>query len=254
LPCKNQCTNNSGELDSLFNAVKNDPQMHFSGTVLVADHGKIIYKNSAGYADIIKKIANTDTTRFSLASLSKVFTCVAVMQLKDKGKLNLDDKLSAYLPDFPYPGITIRQLMSHTSGLPDFMEIFPGGNTKPLTNNDIIPALKNSGKTIGAPGEKWSYSSPAMGLLALLVEKLSGLSFSAYFNQNIVRPSGMLHSYINSPYHPVKDNGRALLYPAPPRGYPYKPGGHSQEKFIKPLSDHSWTGSRGEHSRRPAPF
>jgi CubicO group peptidase (beta-lactamase class C family) len=214
---------NIQRLDSLFNAVKKDPDMHFNGTVLVADHGKIIYKNSAGYADIIKKRINTDTTRFSLASLSKVFTCVAIMQLKDKGKLKLDDKLVTYLPDFPYSEITIRQLLSHTSGLPDFIDIFPRENRKPLTNADIIPALKNSGKTAGRPGEKWSYSSPAFGLLAMMVEKLSGLSFTAYFSQNICRPAGMLHSYINSPYHPVKDAGRAVLYPEPPPGISINP-------------------------------
>src|SRR5580658_6478 len=200
-PLKTNAQTIQERLDSLFNAVKNDNRMHFSGTVLVADHGKIVYKNSAGYADIAKKILNSDTTRFSLASLSKVFTCIAVMQLKDKGKLRLEDKLTKYLPDFPYPDISIRELMSHTSGLPDFIDLFPPGGATTLTNSDIIPALRNSGKTVGLPGEKWSYSSPAMGLLVSLVEKLSGLSFSDYLTQNICRPAGMRQTYINSPYH-----------------------------------------------------
>jgi CubicO group peptidase (beta-lactamase class C family) len=206
-------------LDSLFRAVVSDPVLHFNGSVLVAENGKIIYKNSIGYADIDKKIMNGVSTRFSLASLSKVFTAVAVMQLEEKGRLKLDDPLVRFLPDFPYPAITIRQLLSHTSGLPDFREIFqsyeePGSN-RPLTNQDIIPALKKWGKLVAPPGTRWSYSSPGMALLALLVEKISGLSFPQYVSVYICQPAGLQHTYVNPPYSPVPDSSRAVLYVNP---------------------------------------
>ncbi|HEX9510023.1 MAG TPA: serine hydrolase domain-containing protein [Puia sp.] len=211
--------NTPQRLDSLFRAVVSDPAMHFNGTVLVAENGKIIYRNAVGYADIDKKIMNGGATRFSLASLSKVFTAVAVMQLKENGKLKLDDPLGKFLPDFPYPAITIRQLLSHTSGLPDFMEIFPSnqapGSNRPLTNQDIIPALKKWDKLVAPPGARWSYSSPGMALLALLVEKISGLSFPQYVSVYICKPAGLQHTYVNTPYSPVPDPSRALLYANP---------------------------------------
>lgn len=205
-------------LDSLFRAVTNDPATHFNGTVLIAEDGKIIYKNSMGYADIDKKIPNGVSTRFSLASLSKVFTAVAVMQLKEQGRLKLEDSLVEYLPDFPYPAITIRQLLSHTSGLPDF-EIFKSykepGQKSFLTNEDIIPALKKWGSLVASPGARWSYSSPGMGLLALVVEKVSGLSFPQYVATFICEPAGLQHTYINTAYSPVQDSLRAVLYANP---------------------------------------
>jgi len=112
------------ELDQLFREVTTEPGQHFNGIVLVADHGKIIYQHTAGYANFSSRQPITISTRFELASLSKLFTAVAVMQLVKKGQLNLDDNLVKILPDFPYPAITIRQLLSHTSGLPDFQGIF----------------------------------------------------------------------------------------------------------------------------------
>jgi CubicO group peptidase (beta-lactamase class C family) len=213
-----QDQNISQRLDSLFKAVAGDPATHFNGVVLVADHGKILYKNAKGYADIDKKILNTYNTRFGLASLAKVFTCLAVMQLKDQGKLTLDDPVVKFLPDFPYQGITIRQLLSHTSGLPDFMEIFPLNRALvngALTNQDIIPALKKSGRLVGPPGGQWSYSSPGMGLLVLLVEKLSGMPFQQYFSKHICTPAGMEHTYISTPLLPVTDPERAVQYMNP---------------------------------------
>src|SRR5258708_12916072 len=108
-------------LERRFRGVVSDPAMHFNGTVVVAENGKIIYRNAVGYADIDKKIMNGGATRFSLASLSKVFTAVAVMQLKENGKLKLDDPLGKFLPDFPYPAITIPQFLSTPPASPDFL-------------------------------------------------------------------------------------------------------------------------------------
>jgi CubicO group peptidase (beta-lactamase class C family) len=200
------------DLNDLFHEVSGDVNLDFSGTVLVAGHGKILYKNSVGYADISDKVLNSDSTRFPLASLSKVFTAVAVMQLVENGKLKLEDHLIQYLPDFPYPAITLRQLLSHTSGLPDFREIFEKGKNQPLTNADIIPALKEYNHLIAEPGTRWSYSSVGYALLAQLVEKISSLSFSKYVTENIFRPAGMLHSYVLTPYSKYPDSLRAISY------------------------------------------
>jgi CubicO group peptidase (beta-lactamase class C family) len=208
-------------MDSLFNAVSHSGVAHFNGSMVVAENGKIIYQKSGGYADIDKKMLNSAATNFSLASLSKVFTAIAVMQLKEGGKIYLDDPLQRYLPDFPFPDITIRQVLSHTSGLPDF-EIFESyrieTNNKQFTGADIIPALKKS-RLVSVPGAEWHYSSVGYGLLALLVEKVSKQSFQQYIKENICRPAGLTNTYVDNPGSNMPDTLKAILYPDTPSGF-----------------------------------
>ena len=146
----------AARMDDLFNEVTNNSNTHFSGSAVIAEKGKIIYQQSKGYADIDKKILNDASTNFSLASLSKVFTAIAVMQLKEKGEINLDDALIKYLPNFPFHEIRIRHLLTHTSGLPDF-EIFQTYRRqvidKPLSLKDIILALKNTPTLLTPPSK-----------------------------------------------------------------------------------------------------
>lgn len=204
------------KMDSLFSAL--DKYHFIYGNVLVAENGNVVYKHSYGYSNINEKIHNNDGTTFELASLSKVFTAVAVMQLYEKRRLTLDDKVAKFLPEFPYPSITIRQLLSHTSGLPDF-EVFDGykraDSSVIMTNEDIVPALKRLGKADIIPGRKWSYSSPGIGLLAMIVEKITGQSFSAYLTAHIFKPAGMKQTYLNSAKSPVNDEKRAIPYALP---------------------------------------
>lgn len=109
----------SEQLDILFTS----PQYSVNGNVLVAENGKVFYRKSFGLADAKNKLPNNENSRFEIASITKTFTSTAILQLKDKGKLNLDKPFVKYFPDFPYPEITIRHLLSHTSGLPD-LQIF----------------------------------------------------------------------------------------------------------------------------------
>src|SRR5580698_1489863 len=102
-------------LDSFFTELNKNGDIN--GSVLVAERGDILYQKSFGYADVQNKIANTGNTLFQLASVSKTFTSLAVLQFVEKKKLALSDKIIQYFPGFPYPEITIRQLLSHTSGL-----------------------------------------------------------------------------------------------------------------------------------------
>jgi CubicO group peptidase (beta-lactamase class C family) len=204
--------NTPAQLDKLFLAVTSDPGYHFNGVVLVADGNKIIYQNATGYADLSDQQKITLQTRFQLASLSKVFTAIAVMQLAEKGRIQLDDPLVKYLPAFPYPDITIRQILSHTSGLPDFNEVYREKSKRALNNSDIIPALIQFGPLVTKPGAEWHYSSMGYALLANLVEKISGQSFPDYLQENICKPAGMLHSYVLSPYIHHPDSLRAINY------------------------------------------
>jgi len=129
-------------LDAFFRS----PQTSLNGNVLAAEKGKIIYQRSFGWADAKNRAPNNDNSKFDIASITKTFTSTAILQLRDRGKLDLDVPLAKYFPDFPYPEITVRHLLSHTGGLPD-NQIFeePAGDApdKTFTNADIIPALKS---------------------------------------------------------------------------------------------------------------
>ena len=204
--------NTAAQLDKLFLEVTSNPDYHFNGVVLVADGDKIIYQNATGYADLSNQQKNSIQTRFQLASLSKVFTATAVMQLAEKGLIQLNDPLVKYLSAFPYPDITIRQILSHTSGLPDFNVVYREKSKHALNNSDIMPALIQFGPLATKPGSEWHYSSMGYALLANLVEKISGQTFPDFVQENICKPAGMLHSYVLSPYITRADSLRAINY------------------------------------------
>ena len=161
----------SNRLDSLFQSLYNYNQIN--GNVLIARRGSVIYKHSFGFADFASKKPNNDSSGFTLASTSKIFTSAAILQLRDRGKLRLDDSFIRYFPDFPFPGITIRNLLSHTSGLPDY-ELYEDQirqqPDKIFTNKDILPSLKMWKKPLRfEAGEKWSYSNTNFCLQTYLV-------------------------------------------------------------------------------------
>ncbi len=183
-------------LDSLFNYLYNNQL--FNGNILVAEKGNVIYQKSFGYTDYATKIPSTKDSRFHLASVTKTFTALAALQLKEKGKLKLDDKFKYYFPDFPYTDITIRHLLSHTSGLRDDVLFDSLVKAKKIIfNKDIIPTLSVL-KTplLFNPGEEWEYSNTNYLLLAFLIEKLSGLSYQDYLQKNIFGPAKMTNSYV----------------------------------------------------------
>lgn len=197
---KTYAQNNLQRIDSLVNDLCQRNEL--SGNILVASKGQIVYKYSHGYADVADKKLNNDSSAFKLASLAKPFTAIAILQLEEKGKLKLDDAVVKYLPDFPFNDITIRQLLSHTSGLTD-LQIFQAPHnadtSKIFSNADIIPAIKaDKNAVIAKPGEKWSYSNTGFGILALIVEKITAISFGDYLTKYIFRPAEMSHTYISS--------------------------------------------------------
>lgn len=185
-----------GNLNIYFNQVAQ--QQYMNGNILLAEKGRTIYQRSFGYADLTSGTMNTDSSRFNLASISKIFTATAILQLKEKGSLTLDDHLQQYFPDFPYADISIRHLLTHTSGLPDLELYEPLIKAYPdtvVTNAIIIPTLiKEKRKLYFLPGDKFSYCNTNYSLLALLVEKLSRLSFTDYLHTHIFQPAGMLRT------------------------------------------------------------
>jgi len=204
-------------LDSFFSSLY--AYKEINGNVLVAENGQTIYEKSFGYADFANKTAHSEHSQFILASVSKVFTSAAVLQLRDKGILKLDDPVTKYFPGFPYPDITIRHLLSHTSGLPDYQlyeDLITKNPQKIFSNQDLFPALKIWKQPLtNKPGEKWNYSNNNFILLALLVEKLSRMPFEKYIQKNIFKVSGMNDTYfLNDPVH-TADKRKATGYDYP---------------------------------------
>jgi CubicO group peptidase (beta-lactamase class C family) len=163
----------------------------FNGTILVSEKGSVIYRNSFGYANPVTKEPLNNKSVFYLASLSKQFTAMAIMMLREKNKLSYNDKLSKYFPEFPaYANeVTIRHLLTHTSGIPDHYRL--GIIKTDLKNSDVLAALIKQNKLDFKPGEKFSYSNGGYVLLALIVEKVSGVSLSTYLQNNIFKPLKM---------------------------------------------------------------
>lgn len=202
------------QIDSLVTLKAADYEL--SGNVLVAEKGKIIYQKSNGIANSVTSKPVTSTSAFHLASVSKLFTSVAILQLNEKGKLNLNDPVKKYIPELDNGAITISQLLSHTSGLADYQILekpYNQDTSKIFTIGDI-PSIINNDKNAfrSAPGEKWSYSNPGYNLLALIVEKITGTSFPDYLSKYIFKPAGMLHTYISTPLIKVNDPERAIGY------------------------------------------
>ena len=170
----------------------------FNGAWLYAEKGEIVSKGALGFRDPGNTRPITEDTIFQLASVSKNFTAAAVMLLMRQGKLGLDDEITMFFPELPYPGVTVRQLLNHTSGIPDYFDdadwfIRIWKEEKRVPGNDEILRflLETRAKPYFAPGEGLRYSNTGYNLLALLVERLSGAPYEEFLQKNIFEPAGM---------------------------------------------------------------
>ena len=163
----------------------------FNGSILVADKGKVIFRDAFGYSDKENEEMLTSESAFYLASVSKQFTTMAIMILKEQGKLTYDDPLSKYFPEFPpyADHVLIRHMMTHTSGIPDHYRL---NIYKPkLNNNDVLKRLVKQDSLDFSPGERYSYSNGGYVLLSMIVSKVAGVPFSQFMHENIFEPLEM---------------------------------------------------------------
>jgi len=181
------------KLDSLFMAVEKDSS--FNGNVLIAEKGKVIYERSVGYADFKTKEKLKSNSVFELASVTKQFTAMGIVLLQKQGKLSYDDPISKYLPELSmYNDITIKNLLIHTGGLPDYMEMMSQeeNNADFATNQTIIDLfVKLKPAVLFKPDEKHEYSNTGYALLATIIERASKQSFGDYLQENIFKPLKM---------------------------------------------------------------
>lgn len=171
----------------------------FNGNVLVAANGKIIYSGAHGLTDYKNKIKLNENSVFELASVSKQFTAMAIMMLKEKNLLSLHDDIRKYFPSLPYEGITIKELLTHTSGLPEYEGQFEKhwDKTKIAHNQDILDMLISRKDTLLFPhGSKWMYSNTGYALLASIIEKVSEMKYGDYLDANIFKPLGMKNTFV----------------------------------------------------------
>jgi|YNPMSStandDraft_1061717.scaffolds.fasta_scaffold00388_2 CubicO group peptidase (beta-lactamase class C family) len=172
----------------------------FAGTILLSIKGQVVYKNSYGYANRKNKIPITTNTFFQIGSMSKQFTAVAILQLVSKGIINLNDEVTKFYPNFPYKGITIRMLLTHKSGLPNYIYQFEESKeidkTKLISNQEMVKYfIKNNEKEYAKPGKCYQYSNTGYALLAAIIEKVTNMSFEEYVKKNIFEPIGMKNSF-----------------------------------------------------------
>lgn len=206
--------NKSKSIDSLLNYCKQNKL--YSGGVLVMEKDNILYNNTNGYANTNVKTLYTSSHSQSINSLGKQFTAIAILILKEKELLSLDDKAKKYLSDFPYENVTIRHLLTHSSGIEDYYQlwkkqptIFPA-NLNYFSNKDILDLLvKNKISLNFEPNTQSSYSNTGYVILAMIIEKVTGKSYSEFMEQTIFKPLKMKYTYLYNP----KEKGNYQVMP-----------------------------------------
>jgi len=174
----------------------------FNGNVLVAKKGKIIYQNTFGWADYLKKDSLKIDSKFELASVSKPLTALGILKLVEEEKLKLDQTVNDFFPDFPYPGISIRMLLTHRSGLPNyvyFAETVWPDRKKGMSNMDAINLLiEHKPNRYGTPDGRFHYNNSNYMVLAGIIEKVTGQDFAVFMKENIFQPAGMKNTAVLS--------------------------------------------------------
>jgi CubicO group peptidase (beta-lactamase class C family) len=186
------------KLDTFY---MNQVKIGFNGSVLIGYKGKILYERYFGYSQYETGLKWDKNTQSQLASTSKTLTSGAILLLKDKGLLKLEDYVTKFIPDFPYPDITIRTLLNHRSGLPDYIHFASKSPIKEfLSNDDIVdlfitkhPALQFKTNT------RFRYSNSNYALLATIVEKISGMKFKYFMDRFVFTPLGMNNTFCMDP-------------------------------------------------------
>ena len=188
------------KIDSFYN--KTWPNNSMNGAFLVAKNGQILYEKYEGFANFRDKTPITNETPIHIASVSKVLTATAILKLVNAKRIDLDQKVTHYLKEFPYPEVTVRMLLSHRSGMRSYAyftdrdkNVWDRHNT--LTNQDILTIMGT--KNIGLEqktGTRFAYCNTNYAMLALIIEKVTKLSFREAMDQMIFKPLGMTHTFV----------------------------------------------------------
>ena len=175
----------------------------FNGAWLYAEGGKIVSRGAYGFQDAEDRLPMRENSLFHVASISKQFTAAAILLLRRRGLLSLDDEITRFFPELPYPGVTIRHLLTHTNGLPDYTAWAKETIQREgaiLDNEILLRFLRESGAAPEfAPGDRYSYGNTDYCLLAELIKQLSGVSFEEFLQTEIFEPAGMSVTRVGRP-------------------------------------------------------
>jgi len=214
------------KLDDLFQEFS-QPGSPGASVVIIHD-GKIALAKGYGLANLEEKVPCGTNTNFRLASVTKQFTAMSVLILADRKQLSLDEPLTDFFPEFPAYGrqITVRHLLTHTSGLLDYEDLIPEGTELPVLDRDVLRLLMQQDKTYFPPGAKYRYSNSGYSLLALIVEARSGNTFARFLQENIFGPLKMKHTL-------AYEKGLSVV---PNRAYGYSADGSSFKRTDQSLT------------------
>jgi len=201
--------NKTSEIDELMSTMYQRGQ--FNGAILVAVHGNTIYRKGFGKSNFQTGPDFTPETPSDIGSVTKQFTAMAIMILAQRAKLSYDDPVSRYIPQFSRSAylsqITLRQLLNHTSGIPDYGDL--GIDDSGLDQQGLIAALLMKEDLLAKPGLKYRYSNPGYALLAVVIERVSGRRFGEFLEQEIFEPAGMNNTFVYD--SPMKKNPRTAV-------------------------------------------
>ncbi|QES89506.1 serine hydrolase domain-containing protein [Rhizosphaericola mali] len=175
---------------------------NFNGQILVAKNGQIVFEEYDGIYNFQTKSPITPTTSLHIASISKTFTGMTVLHLWEEGRLSLDDTIQKFFPNFPYHGITIKMLLAHRSGLPNYLNFLDVDYNRrhKATNQEVIDYMVTHVPPLQAnPDKHFHYCNTNFMMLASIIEKVTGMTFPKYMKDSVFTPLGMMHTHIFEP-------------------------------------------------------
>jgi CubicO group peptidase (beta-lactamase class C family) len=196
--------NEDKRIDAVMTELHN--KRSYNGNVLVAKHGKIIYEKAIGWADYVNRTKLNINSQFELASVTKTLTSTAILLLMERGKLTLDDDVKKYFPDFPYDGVTIRLLLTHRSGMMNYVYFTDNlykkehrNESKGISNTDEMALIAQyKPAEYRAPGKGFRYNNSNFMVLGSIIEKVTGMSYADFMKENIFKPAHMDHTNVYS--------------------------------------------------------
>jgi len=190
-----------GSINHFF--TKNHFLNYFNGGILIAKNGTVVFEQYKGYSNPATRDSINAETPLQIASTSKTFTGIGILRLVQQGKLNLDDSLQKFFPGFPYQGITVKMLLNHRSGLPEYLYYFEKHNWDRkvyATNNDVLNTLITwQPPKASNPDRRFDYCNTNFVLLALIIEKLSGQTYPQFMKENFFDPLQMKNTFVFTP-------------------------------------------------------
>ena len=190
-------------------------RQHIPGlSLVIIRDGDVAKMRGYGFADLELKVPATPDTVFEIGSITKQFTAAAIMLLVEQGKIDLSDPVGKYLPQLPnaWKGVTIRQLLSHTSGIPDYEEVMGyAAYRNPMTTEQVVALVADKSMDF-QPGTNWNYSNTGYFLLTLILEKVSGEPYASFVRQHVLDPAGMTHTRSSEPVDVIPDRASGYFF------------------------------------------